>query len=177
VWQSQNWVWRRPCGVFELNPQVSTHHTACTSPNSANTTPLPCDAPHQRCTHLTCLLQCISPGLRETGGCRVCWSAGQRRSAAHRVMPSESAAGLKHVEAAAPCASIPVEHRTPCTLSLRVTAFLAMFCVTALQVAGMRPAPPRFKDEVAEGEVPILQRDVISPNKAIAVRVVSHTLQ
>jgi hypothetical protein len=41
-----------------------------------------------------------------------------------------------------------------------------------LQVAGMRPAPPRFKDEVAEGDMPILRRDVISPNKAIAVRVI-----
>lgn len=33
----------------------------------------------------------------------------------------------------------------------------------------MRPAPIKFSDEVPEGEIVVVQRDVIKPSKAIAV--------
>lgn len=39
-----------------------------------------------------------------------------------------------------------------------------------IQVAGMRPAPIRFSDEVPDGQTAVVQRDVIMPSKAIAVQ-------
>lgn len=38
-----------------------------------------------------------------------------------------------------------------------------------LQIAGMRPAPIRFGDQVPDGGLAVAQRDVLAPSKAVAV--------
>jgi hypothetical protein len=49
-------------------------------------------------------------------------------------------------------------------------AEMEVACCLLLQVAGMRPAPIRFVDEVPDGDTAVVRRDVIMPQKAIAVR-------
>lgn len=57
-----------------------------------------------------------------------------------------------------------------CNSLLLLVGRVLMLGLLLLQVAGLRPAPIRFADEVPEGDTAVVRRDVIMPQKAIAVR-------